>query len=150
LNKRVNERYRDNFFQFDVAANLEMGKLLPKKWGMSIPVFASYTQAVSTPEYDPYDQDIKLKDKLNGSITKAQKDSIKDAAVDFTSTKTLNFTNVKKNKTNGSKSRIYDISNVDVSYSYIQTLSHNPLIEKMRLPVTVVLSVITMRHNRNI
>ncbi len=129
LEQRVNERYRDNFFQFDVAANLEIGKLLPKKWGMSIPVFASYTQAVSTPEYDPYDQDIKLKDKLNGAASKSERDSIKSAAVDFTSTKTLNFTNVKKNKTNGSKSRIYDISNVDISYSYIQTISHNPLIE---------------------
>lgn len=129
LEQRVNERYRDNFYQFDVAANLEMGKLLPKKWGMSIPVYAAYTQSVSTPEYDPYDQDIKLKDKINSAGTKDKRDSIRRAAVDYTSTKTLNFTNVKKNKTNGSKSRIYDISNVDISYSYIQTLSHNPLIE---------------------
>ncbi|MEO6489924.1 MAG: cell surface protein SprA, partial [Ferruginibacter sp.] len=128
LEQRVNERYRDNFLQFDVAANLEMGKLLPKKWGISIPVYASYSQAVSTPEYDPYDQDIKLKDKLK-EATKSEKDSIKKVAVDFTSIKTLNFTNVKKNKTDGSKSRIYDISNIDVSYSYIQTISHNPLIE---------------------
>ncbi len=128
LEQRVNERYRDNLLQFDIAANLEMGKLLPKNWGMSIPVYAGYTQSASTPEYDPYDQDIKIKDKLS-SATKAQKDSIRKVAVDFTSTKTLNFTNVKKNKTNGSKSRIYDISNVDVSYSYIQTLSHSPLIE---------------------
>ena len=129
LEQRVNERYRDNFLQFDIAANLEMGKLLPKKWGMSIPVYASYSQSVSRPEFDPYDQDIKLKDKLNGAATKAQRDSIKDVAVDFTSIKTLNFTNVKKNKTNGSKPRIYDISNVDISYSFIQTLSHSPLIE---------------------
>ena len=129
LEQRANERYRDNFYQFDIAANLEMGKLLPKRWGMSIPVYASYNQSVSTPEYDPYDQDIKLKDKLNGAANKSQKDSIRNAAIDYTSTKTLNFTNVKKNKTNGSKSRIYDISNVDISYSYIQTLSHNPLIE---------------------
>ena len=129
LEQRVNERFRDNFLQFDVAANLEMGKLLPKKWGITIPVYAGYTQSVSTPEYDPYDQDIKLKDKLNGAANRSQRDSIKKVAIDYTSTKTLNFTNVKKNKTNGSKSRIYDISNVDVSYSFIQTLSHNPLIE---------------------
>ncbi len=129
LEQRVNERYRDNFVQFDVSANLEMGKLLPKKWGMSIPVFASYTQSTSTPEYDPYDQDIKLKDKLHAAANKAERDSIRKVAVDFTSIKTLNFTNVKKNKTNGKKPKIYDISNVDVSYSYIQTLSHSPLIE---------------------
>ncbi|MEO7049746.1 MAG: cell surface protein SprA, partial [Ferruginibacter sp.] len=128
LEQRADERYKDNFYQFDVATNLELGKLLPKRAGMQIPVFASYTQTVSTPQYDPFDQDIKLKDKLNTS-TSTQKDSIRNAAVDFTSIKTINFTNVKKNKTNGKKPKIYDISNVDVSYSYIKTSSHNPLIE---------------------
>jgi cell surface protein SprA len=129
LEQRVNERYRDNFLQFDVTANLELGKLLPKSAGMSIPMLASYTQSVSTPEYDPYDQDIKLKDKLGQAATRSQRDSIRDAAVDFTSTTTLNFTNVKKNKTNGKKPQIYDVENVDVSYSYLKTSSHNPLIE---------------------
>ena len=77
----------------------------------------------------PYDQDIKLKDKLSLANTKAERDSIKRVAVDFTSVKTLNFTNVKKNKTNSKKPKIYDIENIDVSYSYIQTISHSPLIE---------------------
>lgn len=128
LEQRVNERYRDNFYQFDVATNLELGKLLPKKAAMSIPVFASYSQSVSTPEYDPYDMDIKLKDKLNSSPSD-QKDSIRKNAVDFTSIKTVNFTNVRKLKNNNKKPKVYDISNVDVSYSYIKTSSHNPLIE---------------------
>lgn len=129
LEQRVNERYRDNFFQFDAAANLELGKLLPKNIGMSIPVFASYGQTVSTPEYDPYDIDIKLKDKIKAAGSKDDKDSIRKSAIDFTSTKTLNFTNVRKNKMNGKAPKIYDISNVDVSYSYININSHSPLIE---------------------
>jgi cell surface protein SprA len=129
LEQRVNERFRDNFTQFDVGANLELGKLLPKNAAISIPVFASYNQTVSTPEYDPFDMDIKLKDKLGAAKSGAQRDSIKNAAVDFTSTKTINFTNVRKNRTGTKKPKIYDISNLDVSYSYISTKSHNPLIE---------------------
>ena len=129
LEQTVNERYRDNFNQFDVSANLELGKLLPVKAALSIPVFASYSQSVSTPEYDPYDMDIKLKDKVNGALTKAEKDSIKNAAVDFTSTTTLNFTNVRKNRTSTKAPKIYDISNFDVSYSYLKIKSHSPLIE---------------------
>jgi cell surface protein SprA len=128
LEQRVNDRYRDNFLQFDVSANLELGKVLPKKLGMSIPVYASYSQTASSPEYDPYDQDIKLKDKIKDASGKA-KDSIRNAAIDFVSIKTLNFTNVRKNKTNGKKPKIYDIENVDVSYSYIKTSAHSPLIE---------------------
>ncbi|MEJ7586234.1 MAG: cell surface protein SprA [Ferruginibacter sp.] len=128
LEQRVNERYRDDFTQFDVAANLELGKLLPKNAAISIPMFASYSQTVSMPEYDPFDLDIKLKDKL--SLAPANKrDSIKSAAVDFTSTKTLNFTNVRKNRTSTKKPKVYDISNIDVSYSYLNITAHNPLIE---------------------
>jgi cell surface protein SprA len=129
LEQRVNDRYRDNFTQFDVSANLELGKLLPPKAAISIPVFASYQQSVSKPEYDPYDMDIKLKDKVKGAATKAEKDSIREAAVDFTSTTTINFTNVRKNRTSTKKPKIYDISNFDISYSYLKIKNHTPLIE---------------------
>ncbi|MEO5647206.1 MAG: cell surface protein SprA, partial [Chitinophagaceae bacterium] len=128
LEQRVNERYKDHYLQFDAAANLELGKLLPKKLGLQVPVYASYSQTLSTPEYDPYDLDIRLKDKLKAAPG-AQKDSIKKNAIDFTSIKTVNFTNVRKVKTNGKKPRIYDIENIDLSYSYVNTKAHNPLIE---------------------
>jgi cell surface protein SprA len=59
----------------------------------------------------------------------SQRDSIKNAAVDITSTKTVNFTNVRKNRTGNKKPKIYDIENIDVSYSYINMQSHTPLIE---------------------
>jgi cell surface protein SprA len=128
LEQSITERYRDDYVQFDAAANLELGKLLPKNAGLSIPLYAGYSQTVSTPEYDPYDLDIKLKDKLRYS-DKSQRDSIKKDAVDFTSITTVNFTNVRKNKTNGKKAKIYDISNIDLTYNYTKTEIHNPLIE---------------------
>ncbi len=129
LEQKITERYKDNFVQFDAATNLELGKLLPKKAAISIPFYASYSQAVSTPQYDPYDLDITLKDKLSQAQGKSKKDSIKTIAVDFTSIKTVNFTNVHKNKVNGKKPKIYDISNLDLSYSYTRAQAHNPLIE---------------------
>lgn len=128
LEQRVNDRYRDNFYQFSVSTNLELGKLLPAKAAISIPVFASYDQQVSTPEYDPYDLDIKLKDKLRDASGDA-KDSIKNNAIDFTSTTTINFTNVRKNRTSTKAPKIYDISNFDFSYSYLKIKNHTPLIE---------------------
>ncbi|MBO9571346.1 MAG: cell surface protein SprA, partial [Chitinophagaceae bacterium] len=128
IEQRVNERSRDNFTQFDMATNLELGKLLPEKAGMSIPVYASVSQIVSTPEYDPYDLDIKLKDKLNGS-NPSLRDSIKDNAIDVKTIKSVNFTNVKKNSTNGKAPKLWSIENIDVSYSYYREEQHNPLIE---------------------
>lgn len=128
LEQKVNERYKDNFFQFDAAASLELGKLFPKSFGLSIPFFASISQMISTPEYDPFDKDIRLKDKLDNAPSN-QRDSIRKNAIDFASTKTISFTNVHKNRLNNKKPKIWDIENFDISYAYTQTESHNPLIE---------------------
>jgi cell surface protein SprA len=128
LEQRVNERSRENFTQIDAAANLELGKLLPAKAGISIPVYAGYSQTVLTPEYDPYDLDVKLKDKLNAA-SGADRDSIRNEAVDVTTTKTVNFTNVRKLNTTGKKQKIYSVENFDVSYSYTKVERYSPLIE---------------------
>ncbi len=128
IEQRVNERSRENFTQFDVATNLELGKLLPEKAGMSIPVYASISQTITAPEYDPYDLDIKLNDKLNGSDP-AARDSIRDQAIDVRTIKTVNFTNVKKNNTSGKPAKLWSVENIDVSYSYYKEEQHNPLIE---------------------
>lgn len=132
IEQRINERSREDYKQFDVAANLELGKLLPEKAGMSIPFYASYSRSVITPEYDPYDLDIKLKAKL-AAAPGSQKDSIREDAVDIKTIKTFNFTNVKKNNTSGKKQQIWSIENVDVSYSYYNEQQHNALIEMNEL-----------------
>ncbi|WP_147203419.1 T9SS outer membrane translocon Sov/SprA [Segetibacter aerophilus] len=127
LEQRVNERARENFMQYDIATNLEMGRLLPKKLGISIPLYASINQTITTPEYDPYDLDIKLKDKLNGLSGKDRTNS-KNAAIDKTTIKTVNFTNMRVMPTG--KTKIWSISNFDFSYSYIKYEQTNPLILK--------------------
>lgn len=128
LEQRANERSREDLTQFDMATNLELGKLLPSRAGISIPVYAGISQTLSTPEYDPYDLDIKLKDKVNSAPSNKQ-DSIREDAVDVMITKTVNFTNVKKINVSGKKQRLWSIENIDLSYSYTKIERHNPLIE---------------------
>jgi cell surface protein SprA len=132
LEQRVNERSRDDRYTIDLSTNIEAGKLLPKKWGLQIPVYAGYSRVNSTPEYDPYDLDIRLSEKLK-DVTGKAKDSIRNDAVDVTTIKTVNLTNVRKLKTDGKKPKLWSVSNFDFNYSYIQTLSHNPLIERDEL-----------------
>lgn len=126
IEQRVNERSREDFYQFDIATNLQLGKLLPKKVGVDIPFYASYSQTVMNPEYDPYDQDVKFNDKLR---TVNNKDSVKQLAQDFVGITTVNITNMRKNKTNNKPAKVYDISNLDFSGSYTKTERRNPLIE---------------------
>ncbi|MEO8108946.1 MAG: cell surface protein SprA [Ginsengibacter sp.] len=128
LEQRVNERFRDYFLQFDAAANLELGKLLPKNAALSIPFYASISNSISTPEYDPFDLDLNLKQKIKNAPS-SQRDSIRSQAEDFTSTKTISFTNVHKNRTSNKKPMPWDVENLDLNYSFTKTTAHNPLIE---------------------
>ena len=132
IDQRVNERSREDVYTLDASATIEAGKLLPKKLGLQIPVYAGISYRSSTPEYDPYDLDLNLKEKLKGSAAD-KRDSIRNDAVDATTIKTVNLTNVRKIKTDGKKPKIWSVTNFDFNYSYIQTISHNPLIEKDEL-----------------
>lgn len=140
LEQRLNERYRDNYYQYDVAANLQLGNLLPEKAGLKIPLYTQFSQTISNPEYDPYELDVKLKDKysaidedpnLSTARKKAMKDSIKRQAQDVTTIKSVNVTNMQKVRTDPNQQpHIYDVENFNVSYAYTQTTKHNPTVEQ--------------------
>ncbi|MGN6163696.1 MAG: cell surface protein SprA, partial [Flavisolibacter sp.] len=129
LEQNVNERSRENLTTFDISSNLDLGKLLPKDAGIQIPMYAGYSKSLSTPQYDPYDLDLKLQDKIKGAPNKQVADSIRRDAIDETTIKTLTFTSVKKNKTNGKAPQIWDISNIDLNYSFTHQQRTNPIIE---------------------
>ncbi len=133
LEQRVNDRSREDLYTIDASATIEAGKLLPKKLGMQIPVYAGISKTISTPEYDPYDLDIRLKEKLKDATDSHVRDSIRNDAQDITTIKTINLTNVRKLKTDGKRPKLWSVTNFDLNYSYIQTLSHNPLIERDEL-----------------
>jgi cell surface protein SprA len=132
LEQRINERSKEDVYTIDISANIDAGKLIPKKAGLQIPIYAGISRNTSTPLYDPYDLDIKLKDKINRASSSG-KDSIRNDAIDVTTIKTVNLTNVKKLKTDGKRPKVWSVSNFDLSYSYIETQKHNPLIENDEL-----------------
>lgn len=129
LEQKVSERSKEEVFQYDAAANLEMGKFLPKKSGIKIPMYVGISESFSNPKYDPYETDILLKEKIKG-ISKEDKDSIKKSAQDYNSVKSINFTNVKKDKTNPqAKRHIYDVENLNLKFSYSRKFRRNPTVE---------------------
>lgn len=140
LEQRLNQRYRDNYYQYDIAANLQLGNLLPEKAGLKIPVYTQFSQSISTPQFDPYELDVELKDKFSvidadANLSKSRKkeliDSVKYVAQDVTTIKSINVTNLQKVRTNPDKQpRIYDVENFNFTYAFIQTDRRNPIIEK--------------------
>jgi cell surface protein SprA len=132
IDQKVNQRFRDNYAQYDVSANVNLGKLTPKDWGVQLPVFVGYSQQASNPIFDPYDKDVLLENKLK-DYNASERDSIRKAAQDFTSIKSVNFQNVRIAPTKNKSKDPWDLQNFDLSYAYTQTVKHNPLIENDQL-----------------
>ncbi len=130
IDQRVNQRARENFNQFNVSTTVNAGKLLPQDWGVQLPVFAGYSQAVTNPVYDPYDLDVNFKDKLKNAQNKIIKNEIKKNAQTFAAVKSLNFQNVRIVPKNDKIKQPWDLQNFDVSYAYNQTDKRNPLLDK--------------------
>lgn len=131
LEQKVNERARENYRQFDIATNLELGKFLPEKWKLRVPFYAQHSVTTYTPEFDPYDLDIRLDDKLD-ALPSSQRDSVKRQAQEFSSISTVNFSNVRKERTKEGKPMPWDISNFSASYNHTKTVKRNALIEEDR------------------
>ncbi|SES14463.1 T9SS outer membrane translocon Sov/SprA [Pedobacter rhizosphaerae] len=120
IDSKVSERNRADNVLLDVSSSVELGKFLPQKSGVKIPMFVSYSKQVSTPQFNPRTPDIELKNALDNS-TKEQKDSILNFAQDYTIRRGINFTNVRKERTNTAKPvHLWDIENFSASYAYTQ------------------------------
>ncbi len=126
IDQHINDRSLADVTQLDAATTLELGKLLPKKLGISIPTYTSISKSLIMPEYDPFDLDIKLKDKLKMAPA-SERDSIREQAIDATTIQTINFTNVRKLNLSGKKPKLWGIENFDLSYSYTRSEHHNDL-----------------------
>ena len=126
IEQKINDLSKATTMQYEFATSLELGKFLPQKTGLKIPMHFDYSQIISNPQYDPLNPDVFLRDDLNTYTNKAQRDSAKSSSQDVTTMKSLNFINVKKNKTKtSSKTHFYDISNFDVSYSFKEKNHHD-------------------------
>ena len=133
LESKIAQRFKDNFYQYNIAGTIELGKLAPQWLGLKLPLYASVSEQFSNPQYDPYQLDVKLKDELAQAEVlrgKAYADSIKNVAQDYVGIKSWNLTNVRINRPKktalGKLNLPTNIENFNISYSYTQTFKHNP------------------------
>ncbi len=129
IDQRVLQRSREEVLEYNAIGNFEMGKFLKPASGIHIPMTVQHSQSTHTPEYDPYDLDIKLKDKINLETNGNKRDSIKNAAQTVQTINAISFNNVRKDRTAGTKlPQPWNIENFSVSYSNTTLERHDPII----------------------
>lgn len=130
IESNVLDRNMDNAYQLSVSAALEAGRLFPEKARLHIPLYVSYSNETSSPDFDPLDTDIKLSETLDNYETKVEKDSIKEMANTVHESTSFSVTNLKVDIHSKKKDMFYDPANFSVSASYNKQNQHTPEIEQ--------------------
>ncbi|MEQ8905575.1 cell surface protein SprA [Ekhidna sp.] len=127
IQQRISERSRAETTQYDVSANMNLEKFLrPDKTGLVVPMFVSFEKTTITPQFDPLDPDVPLEASLEAFDNIAERERYRRIVEDRTTRRSINFTNVRKEKVNpDARKRIYDIENFSFSYAYSDRVSSN-------------------------
>ncbi|MCM1450245.1 MAG: cell surface protein SprA [Clostridiales bacterium] len=127
VDQSLNERRLDDYQQYNFAVQGDVGRLLPEAVKLRAPIFYSVSKETTTPKYNPLDQDVLLKDALDGA-TKAEKDSINNYAVEHSSTKNFSISALKfdiKSK----NPMPWDPANFTINFSFAKQSRHDPTTE---------------------
>ena len=130
IDQSVNERSREEMIQYDVSGSVRLDKFFPDEWKLSIPFYAQYSQEISTPEFDPYELDVRLRDRLNSIEDLGVRDSVRRAAQTMRTITSYNFTNVRKGRTSKIIPLPTDISNFAFTYAYSTDVFRSPIIAR--------------------
>lgn len=117
IDKRVSERQRETKYGIDIAANLEMGKFLPESTKIRVPLYLGYSEQVSNPQFDPLNPDIEWNDATRALTPDERRQRLK-ASRTYTRRRSMNLTNVRKERGEGKKERAWDVENLALTYSY--------------------------------
>ena len=126
-----NQRSLEDLQQYDIVTNVNLGQLLPKKWGIQLPFNYGIQEELITPKYDPEFDDIILQERLDNAPDAATRDAIEEQSINYTKRQSINFIGVRKNRNQESEATPmpYDIENFTFSYTYNEEEHHDFEIE---------------------
>ncbi|MFD2827864.1 cell surface protein SprA [Leeuwenhoekiella polynyae] len=115
-----NQRNREDVKSFDMVTNLNLGQLMPKKWGVKLPFNYARGGQTITPQYDPLYTDLELDKRLAAASSEVERERINDIAIERTNRESINFIGVRKERTGDKKPMPWDIENLTLAYSHNQ------------------------------
>ena len=133
IEQKIDQRYKDDLYQYSASGNFELGKLIPAKAGIRLPFYGGISQSFSLPEFDPYQRDVRSSQELDQIKTLKGADSASQYKKQIQTINTrrgFNFSGVRiMPKLKGKRQRIYDPANFTFTYSYNEILFSDPYIE---------------------
>ncbi|MBQ3959552.1 MAG: cell surface protein SprA, partial [Muribaculaceae bacterium] len=125
VDQGLRQRRLDNYDQYNVAVQTDVGRFLPEKVKLHAPVYYSYSNEKTTPKYNPLDQDVLLKDAIDACDTQEQKDSINAYAVTRHTVSNFSVSGLKFD-VKSKNPMPWDPANFTFSYSFSKTHITDP------------------------
>jgi len=116
LEQSVSQRRDDDFYQYALTTNFNLGRFFPEKLKVSMPLYYSVSQEKTSPLYSPFDTDLYLGDMMETLADHHERDSLLRIANEVVTSRNLSLSNVKVGIT--SKTPMpYDPSNFTFGFS---------------------------------
>ena len=128
VDQSLNERRLDDYEQYNVAVQADLGRFLPAGAKLKAPIYYSVSKEKTSPKYNPLDQDVLLKDALDNCATKEERDSITDYAVDRTTIQNFSLSGLKFD-VQSKNPMPWDPANFTVNFSFTKQTKTNPTTE---------------------
>lgn len=125
IEQNVNDRNKDDNYEYNMTAAIQLGKFFPEKAKVNFPVSYTYSKTIIKPEYDPLNSDIKLDRSLDNQTTEAAKDSIRDLSYTQKTYKSLTLSNLRVGIASQTPMP-YDPANFSLSLGYNETSQEDP------------------------
>lgn len=128
LEDNIGDRSTDNRYRYAMTTNFNLGRFLPQKAKVSIPIYYSYTKDNVSPQYSPYDTDMYLDDVIDSYPEKRQKDSIRSISQDVRESRNFSISNASVDL-RSDVPMPYDPANFSFSYSVSELDNHSSTID---------------------
>jgi len=128
LDQTVSEFSQEEMYSYDLQSNVELGKFFNKDLGIRIPMFYGTSETWITPRFNPLDPDIDFDQAVENIESPSRADSLRQATQDYTRRRSINFTNVRKERKGaqgGKNPQLYDVENLAASYSFSEIFRRN-------------------------
>ncbi len=126
VDQSLSNRRLDNYDQYNIAVQTDLGRFIPEKVKLHAPIYYSYSNEKTTPKYNPMDQDVDLDEALEICETKHQKDSIMDYAVTQRTAKNFSISGLKFDVKTMKNPMPWDPANFTFSYSFSKQHLNDP------------------------
>lgn len=126
VDQSLSQRRLDNYDQYNIAVQSDLGRFIPEKAKLHAPIYYSYTNEKTEPKYNPLDQDVKLSEAVDVCETKQQKDSIMNYAVTQRTAKSFSISGLKFDVKTMQNPMPWDPANFSFSYSFNKQHLNDP------------------------